>query len=267
VACSQVTTPSMINPESNLKAEYENALVFDYRDPKNPNNEVVVTCEHATNDLPDEYSWSENDTKYFKNEHWGVDIGALKMAKAIAAELKCVLVQAIYSRLLLDANRTILSDTLFRKGGDGQVVELNKDMTYEEEQKRIQKYFIPYYEAVRDISLKVDPLYVLSIHSFTPLYQGEIREMEIGVLHGHESVTLSNDLHEGMKTKFKSVQNSPYDGISTMGAVKSLIFAKNPTRRQGITFEFRNDLLQSETIYPELRDHTVQVCKKACKLI
>jgi len=256
----------MINTESNLKAEYENALVFDYRDPLNPNNEVVITCEHATNDLPDEYSWSENDTKYFKNEHWGVDIGALKMAKDLAAELKCVLVHSIYSRLLLDTNRTILSDTLFRKGGDGQIVELNKDLTFEEEQIRIQKYFISYYEAIREISVKVDPRYILSIHSFTPLYQGEIREMEIGVLYGHESVRLATDLNDGMKEKYKSVLNSPYDGISTMGAVKSLIFAKNLTRRQGITFEFRNDLLQSETRYPELRDHTVQVLKKACKL-
>jgi len=257
----------MLNPESQLKAEYENAKVFDYRDPQNPNNKVVVTCEHATNHLPEDYSWTENDERYFVNEHWGVDIGALEMAKSLAAELKCVLVHSLYSRLLLDPNRSIVSDTLFRRSGDGQEVDLNKDLTHEEEQKRIKRFYIPYYEALREISEKVDPTYVLSIHSFTPVYQGEPRSMEIGVLYGHDSTKLAIDIDQGMKTKgYVSDINKPYDGITTMGTVKSLIYAKHPAKRQGITFEFRNDILTNQKRMPILKSHTVEVIKDVCEL-
>jgi len=256
----------MLNPESTLKCEYENAKILDYRDPLNPNNHIVLTCEHATNDLPEDYSWSENDKRNFVDEHWGLDIGAFEAAHALAKELKCVFVHSLYSRLLLDPNRTIVSDTLFRRFGDGKEVDLNKDLTFEEEQKRIKRFYIPYCEALREVSLKIDPTYILSIHSFTPLYQGETRSMEIGVLCGHDSAKLAVDLNEGMNiVGYCSEINKPYDGATTMGAIKSLIYAKHPTKRQGITFEFRNDLLSNKKKCKKLMVDTAEVVRKVCQ--
>jgi len=256
----------MISPDwQELKTEYENARIVDYRDPSNPNNKIVVTCEHARNVLPDEYSWTENDKRYFVNDHWGYDIGAYDMANALASELKCVFVHSLYSRLLLDPNRSIVSDTLFRRSGDGREVELNKDLTYEEEQERIKKYFIPYYEALREISAKVDPTYVLSIHSFTPLYEGKTRSIEVGVLYGHDSTEFALKVNEEMNKKgYKSEANKPYDGVTTMGTVKSLIFAKFPTKRLGITFEFRNDILSDEKRCPDLTEKTLEAIRATC---
>jgi len=252
----------MLNPESNLKSEYENAKILDYRDPENPNNHVILTCEHATNNLPEDYSWSENDKRNFVDEHWGLDIGAFEMAHALAKELKCVFVHSLYSRLLLDPNRSIVSDTLFRKFGDGKEVELNRDLTFEEEQKRIKRFYVPYCEALREISLKVNPLYIFSIHSFTPSYQGEQRSMEIGVLCGHDSAKFGAEINNGMNLKgYYSEVNKPYDGITTMGAIKSLIFAKNSTKRQGITFEFRNDLLSNKKRSKKLQVDAADVIK------
>jgi len=256
----------MLNLESNLKSEYENAKILDYRDPANPNNHIVLTCEHATNDLPHDYSWSENDKRNFVDEHWGLDIGAFDAAHNLAKELKCVFVHSLYSRLLLDPNRSIVSDTLFRKFGDGKEVELNKDLTYEEEQSRIKRFYLSYCEALREISLNVDPTYVLSIHSFTPIYQGESRSMEIGVLCGHESAKLANDLNDSLNTRgYCSEINKPYDGITTMGAIKSLIFAKHPVKRQGITFEFRNDILSNNKRCQKLLVDTADVVLKVCQ--
>jgi len=255
----------MINTESQLKTDYENARIIDYRDPANPNNEILITCEHATNDLPEDYSWTENDKRHFVNEHWGLDIGAYEMANALAAELKCVFVHSLYSRLLLDTNRSIVSDTLFRKTGDGHEVDINKNLTHEEEQNRIKRFYIPYYDALREISTKVDPTYILSIHSFTPIYQGEPRSMEIGVLYGHDSTKLAIDLNDAMNSKgYVSDINKPYDGITTMGTVKSLIYAKHPTKRQGITFEFRNDILTNEARKGHLKKCTIEAIQEVC---
>lgn len=257
----------MINPQTELKCEYENAKILDYRDPESPNNQVLITCEHATNDLPEDYSWSENDKRNFVDEHWGLDIGAFQMAHALAKDLKCVFVHSLYSRLLLDTNRSIVSDTLFRKFGDGKEVELNKDLTFEEEQARIKRFYIPYCEALREISLKVDPTYIISVHSFTPVYQGEPRSMEIGVLHGHDSTKLAVKVNDEMKAKgYYSELNKPYDGITTMGTVKSLIYAKHPTKREGLTFEFRNDILSNKKKCRKLQADTVDVMNKICQI-
>jgi len=248
-----------------LKTEYQNAKIVDFRDPLNPNNKVVITCEHATNDLPEEYSWSESDRRYFINEHWGLDIGAYEMAKALALELKCVLVHTLYSRLLIDTNRSIVADTLFRRSGDGREVDLNKNLTPAEEQKRIKNYYLPYYEALREISLKVGPANVISIHSFTADYQGEARSMEVGVLHGLDSTDLALKLNRGMENKgYNSEVNKPYDGITTMGTVKSLIFARHPAKSHGITFEFRNDILSDREKSLDLKLAAVAVLREVC---
>ncbi len=58
----------------------------------NPDSNLIVVCEHATNHLPEDYRWSENDTKYFKDEHWGSDLGALSLAQTLAKELNGILV-------------------------------------------------------------------------------------------------------------------------------------------------------------------------------
>jgi len=250
-----------------LRAEYENARVVDYRDPENPNNQVIVTCEHAFNVLPDEYSWTEHDKRHFVNEHWGYDIGAFDMADALAKELKCVFVHSLYSRLLIDTNRTMVADTLFRKTGDGNVLDLNKDLTYEEEQKRIKKYFLCYYEALREISTKINPNYVLSIHSFTPMYEGQTRSLEIGVLYGHESTEFAIDLNEGMNKKgYTSEANKPYDGLKTQDVVKSLVNCNKGSQRKGVTFEFRNDILSDKEKFVKLKEATVDVVKDACRI-
>jgi len=250
-----------------LKTDYENGKIIDFRDPSNPNNKVVITCEHATNDLPDEYSWTESDRRHFVNEHWAIDIGAYEMGKALASELKCVFVHTLYSRLLVDTNRSIVADTLFRRSGDGHEVDLNKDITYEEQQKRIKKYYVPYYEALREISVKVSPTYVLSIHSFTSDYQGESRSMEIGVLHGHDSTDFALELNQKYENRGHiSAVNKPYDGITTMGTVKSIIFANYPAKRHGLTLEFRNDILSDRERHHALRDDTVEAIKEVCAL-
>jgi len=256
----------MLNPESSLKTEYENANVVDYRDPLNPNNDVIITCEHASNELPEDYFWTDKDKRYFVNEHWAIDIGAFKMAQALAQELKCVFVHALYSRLLLDVNRSLVADTLFRKIGDGQEVDLNKEMTYEEEQKRIRRFYISYYEALRDVSTIINPTYVLSIHSFTALYEGQARSTEIGVLYGHESTEFALKINQGMDDKgYHSDVNKPYDGLTSMGALKSLLYSNYPAKRYGITFEFRNDILSDEKRYHQLKLDTVEVVKNICQ--
>jgi len=252
--------------DQELKTEFDNAKILDFRDPENPNNMIVITCEHASNALPDGYDWTENDRTYFADQHWGYDPGSLDMATHLAKGLKCVLVYSLYSRLLVDVNRSITAQDLFRKGGDGQTVDLNRDITYEEEQKRIIKYHHTYYTALREVSVKIDPLYIFSVHSFTPLYEGQPRSLEVGVL-----VNYSDDLAEKIndifkKKKYNAAVNEPYDGKQGLATLEALLFAKYPVRRQGVEFEFRNDLLLDPKISVQLKDAALEALQTVCHI-
>jgi len=248
----------MTTTSVHLKTEFENARIVDFRDLENPNNTVVITCEHASNDLPEGYSWTENDRKYFAEEHWGWDAGSLDVAMYLAKEMKCLLVYSLYSRLLADVNRSTSANTLFRTEGDGQLIDLNRDLTYEEEEKRIIKYHHSYYHALREISVKIDPLYIFSVHSYTPVYEGQPRSLEVGILVSY-SEELAEKVCAGIKKKnHKIAINEPYDGKQGLNALDTLLYAKYPVRRQGIEFEFRNDLLKDPVKSLKIKEDTLE---------
>lgn len=249
---------------SQIRTEYDNAKIVDFRDPENPNNVVVITCEHASNELPEDYSWTENDRKYFADDHWGYDPGSLDVGMYLAKELKCVLVYSLYSRLLVDVNRNLAGDTLFRTHGDGKTVDLNANLTYEEEQKRIMKYHHSYYNAIREISMKIDPQYIFSVHSFTGLFEGQPRALEVGILVSH-SDELAKKVYNGFdKGAYNIGINEPYDGKQGLNSLDTLLFAKYPVRRQGIEFEFRNDILMDPIRAPKIKADTLEAIKSAC---
>lgn len=126
------------------------------------------------------------------------------MVLGLAQDLRTAVCFAKYSRLLLDVNRTPGMSTMFRKAGDGRIIDLNKGTGYkdglhiDERNHRLKEYWYGYWGAVKKL-LKiwhndtsnpkngVDPFkrYVFSIHSFTPIYEGEVRAVQVGILCTH----------------------------------------------------------------------------------
>lgn len=51
------------------------AEIFDFRDILNqkPNNNIMITCEHATNNVH-QFKLNQNDSKFLET-HWGYDPG------------------------------------------------------------------------------------------------------------------------------------------------------------------------------------------------
>jgi len=114
--------------------------------------------------------------------------------------------------------------------------------------------------------VKVDPLYIISVHSFTPLYEGNPRALEIGVLVSH-SDELGEKVCEGLKKRNHYVKvNEPYTGKEGLNALDTLLYAKDPVRRQGVEFEFRNDLLLDPKKSEKIKADTLEVVKETCNL-
>ena len=200
----------------------------------------ALTCEHASEALPDGWSWPEADRRWL-GTHWAIDIGAAELTRAVATALQAPSVLARFSRLLVDPNRSLSAGTLFRRHCDGIEVELNKALSFEEKQRRIHACYEPFHHAV-DAMLRATPhAHVLSMHSFTPVYEGGApRWMEVGVLFDRDEAlahTVAGRLEaHGLKVAI----NEPYTGKG--GLMHSASGHAETHGRLSVELEIRQDL-------------------------
>lgn len=174
----------------------------------------VFTCEHATNLLPE---WqAEPDERRLLADHWGWDIGAADLTRALVALTGSCGVLSHFSRLVCDPNRHPGESSFVVDAIDGRRLSFNRSVDDAERRRREQRYFEPYHAAIDRTLLRRRalgaPVRLCSIHSFTPVYLGSARAMEIGVLFD------AHDVHawrlEGALAEqgFEVALNAPYSG-------------------------------------------------------
>lgn len=180
---------------------------------------IVFTCEHATNFIPPEYTVTPSDEKYL-NMHWGYDIGVFEVMHHLVDHLKCQGVLANFSRLLCDPNRERTSPTLFLSEVDGHPLSFNQGLDESERERRIQRLYEPYHQAIsrtlKERSAQKPRPILIAVHSFTPDFPGSDRSMDIGVLYDrHEEP--AERLCDALKAEgFIVGDNAPYSGKAGM---------------------------------------------------
>lgn len=206
-------------------------------DPKVP---LVLSCEHASNELPAPWRWPDADARLV-DDHWAWDPGAAALTTALAARLGVPAVLAGFTRLLVDPNRPLDSETLFRTHADGEPVRINAAIDDAERERRISGWYQPYHQAFDDMVVAHPGFDVLSLHSFTPVYEGDVREVQLGVLWdadvalGETFLRHLADTHDGVRA------NEPYSGRN--GLMYSPQHHATQRGRRAVELEVRNDLL------------------------
>ncbi len=147
---------------------------------------LVLLADHARRDLPDEYGDLGLPPAEFER-HIAYDIGVERVTRRLAALTGAPAVIAGFSRLLIDPNRGEDDPTLIRQLYDGTVVPGNYPMTPQERERRLERYYRPYHDAVGSMVASVAEAsgaapFVFSVHSFTPAMQGVPRPWHAGVL-------------------------------------------------------------------------------------
>lgn len=208
---------------------------------------VMITAEHASNELPKPYQWSTQDQNTVADAHWAYDPGTAECARELAQELGAVAVLGRWSRLLVDLNRPLASDTLMRTTADmGQPIQLNADLPQADRDWRLQRYYLPFHLELGRAARVVDPLLLLSIHSFSPVYDGEVRDFEIGVLASTEETLARQLVYALQRCGYDTRLNEPWSGKEGfMYSADSVKVSGPPGRRQAVMLEFRNDLLSN----------------------
>ena len=176
---------------------------------------VLLVCDHASNRFP--RSLGTMGLDYLNRvSHIALDIGANAIAEALADNLGATAVLCQYSRLIVDCNRNLIDDSAFLKYSDGVDVPGNHNLQSSEKEKRVSEIYWPYHNAIKDqiVRLKkhgIDPV-VISIHSFTPVINGNDREWEMGVLWDKDPVTAEIFLTRLVEAGYLVGDNKPYSG-------------------------------------------------------
>ncbi len=204
------------------------------------NSPVVLTCEHATNRLPSDWDWHDDDHRLV-HDHWAYDLGIGDLTRRVAHALGSSAVLSRFSRLLIDPNRPLDSATLFRDTADGEPVRLNVDLDDRDRRLRIDDYYTPFHETIdRVVHANPGPLMV-SLHSFTPNYEGgSTRPMEIGVLFDHDEALARSVAPVFEQRGFKTALNEPYTGKN--GLMYSVQSHASRAGRAALELEIRQDL-------------------------
>lgn len=210
---------------------------------------ILLTCEHASNALP-ERDWG--DDAWLENTHWAVDIGVAAFTRELCERFGSRGVLARFSRLLIDANRPLYSTTLFRDTAEGRPVHLNHELPDGQRLERILRWWQPFHDAVDAMIVEHPATILLSMHSFTPVYEGEVREVEIGVLYDDEDAMAARLVELLEPSGYCVRENEPYSGKG--GMMFSCYKHAKENGLHGIEIELRQDLLQDPAHVSRLLD-------------
>ena len=147
---------------------------------------LVLIADHAGRALPDEYGdLGLPETEF--DRHIAYDIGVERVTRRLAQLTGAPAVMARFSRLLIDPNRGDDDPTLIRQLYDGTVVPGNYPISEEERERRLDRYYRPYHDAVGAMVSSVHEAtgaapFVFSVHSFTPVMQQQARPWHVGIL-------------------------------------------------------------------------------------
>lgn len=212
---------------------------------------LVFLCEHASNVLPDPWSWPRAD-RWLVETHWASDIGAADFTRRVAALMNAPAVLSRFSRLLIDPNRPLDSDTLFRQNADGRQVHLNRALLRTDRQERIDRLYHPYHAAVSAMVARSRADTVFSIHTFTDNYEGDARILEIGVLFDEDEEPAFQLIRHLEEAGFHVLANEPWSGKDGL-AYSPVRHAKEHGRR-ALEIEVRQDLIVQEAFAQRLAE-------------
>ncbi|MGH8467467.1 MAG: N-formylglutamate amidohydrolase [Gammaproteobacteria bacterium] len=140
---------------------------------------VIVTCEHASRRVPFRYRALFRGQEAVLKTHRGSDLGALRLARELATALEAPLFAGSVSRLLIDLNRSLHHLKVYSA--------ITRACTENDRRRLAANYYLPYRNAVEQWiahrARRGRTVLHLSIHSFTPVLDGQVRHADIGLLY------------------------------------------------------------------------------------
>ena len=208
---------------------------------------ALLLCEHASNHIPARYKGlglGPDD----RTSHAAWDPGARDLALKLSAALDSPLIAARVSRLVYDCNRPPEAESATPVQSETIEVPGNRDIGAIERAERVATIYEPFCAQVdailaarRAVGLATA---LITVHSFTPVWYGEPRKVEIGILHDDDSRLADAMLAAAAAIAPRRVErNSPYGPAD--GVTHSLRLHGLGNGLANVMIEVRNDLLRT----------------------
>lgn len=176
----------------------------------------IITCEHGGHAIPRPYRPLFKGHEALLATHRGYDLGALGYARKLAARLDAPLYSATTSRLLADLNRTPGHPRLFSK--------ITRVLDPATRQNILDTYHAPHWQRVHAaVKEHLDAgqwVVHIACHSFTPVLDGRVRDMDVGLLYDPRRTAerrFCDVWKEGLVARAPHLRvrrNAPYKGVS-----------------------------------------------------
>ena len=206
---------------------------------------VVLVCEHASHAIPAVWGTLGLDAAQAR-AHIAWDPGALDLARGLSRRLDAVLIHAPVSRLVYDLNRAPHQPGAMPLRSEMHDIPGNADLTPAERLARTRGIYLPFHAAVRALvaerlALGQSPV-IVTVHSFTPVWFGQPRKVELGVLHDRdpafaEAILARMQTAGGIDARL----NEPYSAADDV--THTLRLQATPLGLPNAMLELRNDLI------------------------
>lgn len=175
---------------------------------------LVLTCEHAGNQIPSTFQYLFNGADEELKSHTGWDPGALEITKALAEQFGADYFSYEYTRLLIEVNRSEKHPQLYST--------FSRKLMPQDKNYLLKTYYQPYRRkiegVIRDFNEENFTVLHVAVHTFTPVWEGKEREVEVGLLYDEQREDEAAFCHawlEEIKNMDSSKEvrfNEPYKG-------------------------------------------------------
>lgn len=218
----------------------------------NPNgaSQIVLVCEHASNFIPEKFE-NLGLQGAALTSHIAWDPGAMKVAVVLSQLLDAPVVSSNVSRLVYDCNRPPSAKDAMPAKSETMDVPGNQGLSAADRATRAQDYYEPFQAKLRQvIGARANPV-IVTLHSFTPIYHGTHRAVEIGILHDDDDRLALEMMNTAPVHTSASVElNEPYG--QNDGVTHTLIEHGIKDGHLNVMIEIRNDLLQTSASHQEM---------------
>lgn len=214
--------------------------------------QYLIVCEHASRRIPENLEDLGLGPEHLES-HIAWDIGASGVARELAVRLGGPLVSGAISRLVYDLNRPPSAHDATPAQSEATIIPGNRGLSTAEREARVEHVYRPFERAL-DAAIRQRPGLeaLVTVHSFTPVWFGEPRDVEIGIVCGRDARLAERVLHvardaaPGRDIRL-NVPYGPEHGVAHTldrhGAANGL---------PSVMIEIRNDLIADEANHAAL---------------
>ncbi len=208
---------------------------------------ALLLCDHASRAVPRALGLLGLDESVLLR-HIGWDIGAAEVTRHLSRRFDAPAVMSGYSRLVIDCNRAPGDRQSIPEISDGVRVPGNCGISPAEAERRRRALYDPYHAAVAAAIRRFREAgrvpAVLSIHSCTPVMNGQERPWHVGVLHDRDR-RIAGPLIEALAARGDVCvgDNKPYSGRGQAG--KTIHHHAHDVGLPHVMVEIRQDLIDT----------------------